>query len=403
MGVMRQLPIAGSIGLVVTVLAIATAVTDAAAQFDRSYFLKHLREKAAFAPEDLAALEAGQTVVKTIKTGDKQETAVVGVVKTTIDGSVPLDRFRASFSQKRSDEIGPGAKFSSPPINDDLRSLELEEKDIEELERCFVGNCDLNMTEKMIVRINASVDGSAVDRSQKMSEAYRSLLAEIAAAYEARGAASLEPLVNRRKPVPIGEDHRSLLSRSLFLRDAAPKLYSFLQNFPKGDDDVENALYWSTVEFGLKPMIAISHVAADAEISGGGERFAIATRQIYASRYIDSSLTLSFLFRFADDGKSEAYLVFADRTRSDALGGLLGGIARSVAEQQGKERVKQILERSRDQLKASLAVTPAGPEQPQTEAASGTLTNRAVVIIAALAILAVAIAVWLMKRDRFKR
>jgi len=31
------------------------------------------------------------------------------------------------------------------------------------------------------------------------------------------------------------------------------------------------------------------------------------------------------------------------------------------------------------------------------------LTNRAVTIIAVLAILAVAIAVWLIKRDRFKR
>lgn len=400
MGVVRHWGRVNSVGFLVVALLISIAVSDVSAQFDRSSFRKRLTEKAEFTPDDLDALEAGQTVVKTIKTGDKQETAVIGVVKAPLNGIVTLDRFRASLSQKRTREIGPGAKFSSPPNIGDLGSLDLEEKDVEQLKNCVVGKCDLNMTEKMIDRMNSAIDPSATDHSQLVNEAYRALLADFAAAYEARGIAMLEPLVNRRKTVAIGQDHRSLLNNSLFLREATPKLYSFLQDFPKGDRDVTSDLYWSTIEFGLKPMITISHVAAYVETNEKDERFAIATRQIYASRYLDSSLALAFLFRFTDGSNSDAYLVFTDRTRSDALGGLLGGVARSVVEQEGKERVKKIVERSRDQLAASPATAQDGPEQPEAGTASGSSAKRTVILIGVSAALILAIGVWLIKRNR---
>lgn len=356
---------------------VALAAVPALGQITRDSLRAALVRDAGFSAEEIAALETGQKVVRTIETADKQETAVCGVVR--LDGlpEFTLDAFRSSLSPKRERSIGPGERFSSPPEKDDLAELRLEAGDIEELKKCEVGNCDLNMSARMIRRVRTEIDWAAGDHPDRVNMLFRQMLAEMAAAYTLRGNSALEDYANRKRPVQIARDHLRLLETALLLKEAAPELYRYLIDFPAaGPSVVESNIYWSTVDFGLKPMITISHVAAWAGDDSAGRQSIVATKQIYASRYLDSSFSLAMLLRVPAAERVETYLIFTDRSRSDALEGVLGDLTRRVVRNEAIERVTGILDAAETRLRAEAMRHSANDSEQRERTALERITNQ---------------------------
>jgi len=135
-----------SLRVFITICAILWLGTNTVlAQNSLGEFHKVLSEKAAFNAADFAALEQGHTVVKLLPEQDKTEVAVCGLVSLQVTPDVFLQSFRDSMARKSNPAILEIGSFSSIPTIDDLQTLTIENRDIEDLKECVVGDCRLKL------------------------------------------------------------------------------------------------------------------------------------------------------------------------------------------------------------------------------------------------------------------
>jgi hypothetical protein len=128
-------------------------------------FRNVLRDKAAFTADDFSAIDRGEIVVKVLPVTDKREVAVCGLVRTKAPLVESLRAFHTSMTQQNQKSILEIGKFTNPPALEDLQALTLEDRDVEDLKRCVVGNCELKMSDAMIERLRKEVDWAAPDSS----------------------------------------------------------------------------------------------------------------------------------------------------------------------------------------------------------------------------------------------
>lgn len=310
-----------------------------------------LGSRLSLSSEELKRIAAGDAVVKTLKTTNKQEVAILGIKRVSGPETLSLERFRSSMLQRGGGGVRPGGRFSTPPTPGDLDDLTLDKRDIAELAKCRVSNCDFNLSAESIGHFEMLSAEQSVEADNKYVELFRQELARKAAEYFEIGDAALGKYANRKKVVDLRQTHRELLLSSALLKEFAPAVYEQLRIFPSaGDHSAENELFWSTAEFGFKPMITISHLLAAEFETESGAAFVIVTKQIYASRYLDASLNFVVLTPGTEPG--EYLLIFSDRSRSDTLGGLLGGLARAAVEAESTARVSKLLSDSAAILEA---------------------------------------------------
>lgn len=309
------------------------------------------REQAAFNSDDFSALEKGETIIKFLPTKDKREVAICGIVRLQNASEISLDEFQKSLTQRNNKSLIDGGKFSNPPILDDIRSVEFEKNDIEAMKKCEVGKCDLKLSEAMIKRIQTEIDWSASDNSSLASQLFRQMLFDYLKDYSRRGNAALPQLDSQKKSVRLDEEHQELSNKLLFIKDFAPEFAKYLEDFPRFETlGVENEFYWSKLKFGLKPIVTLTHKATYQSQDNPGKRFLIVTKQIYASRYVDSSLALTFLLNVS---ASDTYLIFTNISRSDSLDGLFSELKRNIVEQEAKERATELLQQAKSRMEFS--------------------------------------------------
>lgn len=154
-------------------------------------FRNVLRDQAAFTTDDLLAIERGEIVVRLLPVTDKREVAVCGVVRTQAPSDVSLRAFRMSMTQLSPHSILEIGKFSTPPVLEDLQGLTLEDRDIEDLKRCSVGDCKLKMSAAMIERFRREVDWTAPDYRPQATRLYRQMLLEYVRDYLKLGDSAL--------------------------------------------------------------------------------------------------------------------------------------------------------------------------------------------------------------------
>lgn len=316
--------------------------------------LATIAKRAALTNEELSSLNKGETVVKTMPATHKQETAVFGIIKANDMRTISISSFRQSLSQKSGSERSGGAKFSTPPAMQDLAKLKLEERDIEALQKCSAGKCDMNLSADSIKRFQTEVNWDSDEKTGQVTSIFREILLQYVTGYLEKGDASLGYYNDRNKPVDLAGNHKQLLDSSELVADLAPDLVDFLKSYPhKTLTGVESEMYWSTVDFGLKPMETLTQTVSYAAPNyKETSPLIIAVKQIYASRYLDSSISFTMLIHSMDGTTPISYLIFTDRSRSDALGGVFDNLTRSVVEREADQRVKNVLETARTRLES---------------------------------------------------
>jgi hypothetical protein len=306
--------------------------------------IRRLVRSDSWSAEEIANFDKGGPVVRSLDTTDKQELVTVGVLRIERLASVTMEMFRRSMDQKSEGSLKTRGRFSQTPSLSDLGNLEIDDETIRQLEKCKLRKCDLNLPASVIRELQ-QVDWTSPDAKQQATKVLREMMLSVANGYSTRGVASLGTYDNRLRAVDLAESHRSLLARSIELHQLAPEFYRYLDLYPVSElDGVQNSLHWSVLDFGLKPSITISHTAAYAPQDAAAEQFFVASRQIYSSRYLDSSFSIAMLLRVVDKEHTSAYLLFVDRSRSDALDGPLGGFAREVVRKDASERVRKMLD-----------------------------------------------------------
>ncbi len=342
-----------SLPVFISFCAILWLCTNAAwAQNSAVDFHKILREKIAFDETDFAALQQGETVVKLLPPQDKREVAVSGLVSLQVPAEVFLQSFRESMIRKSNPAILEIGSFSSQPTLDDLRDLTIESREIEDLKTCVVGDCQLKLSATMIERFRKEVNWEAPDYNSKAAQLLKGMLLDYVRDYLARGDVALIEYNDQAKIVRLAEEQRALKAASNYIYDVLTNFPQYVRGFPKPNlVDVQNTIVWSKVKFGLKPVIAINHITIYKNEKEAGPQILIASKQIYANHYFDSSFALTAFINIP--GASPAsYLFYENRSRADSLEGMFSKLRRRIVENRAVDSLKGILEQSKVNLNA---------------------------------------------------
>jgi hypothetical protein len=202
----------------------------------------------------------------------------------------------------------------------------------------------------MIRRVRTEILWSGPDAAAQATALVRNMLVAGAQAYLWRGDAALGEYRSRRRPVALADELRALIDASPFLTAYAPELRRYLEAFPFAElSGGENILYWSKETFNLKPIISLTHTAIHTATRGGTSMTLVASKGLYASHYLDGSLSLTVVLDAGTTGNA-VDLVYVNRTRVDALDGAFGGLRRWIVER----RVRGALEETLADVKARL-------------------------------------------------
>jgi hypothetical protein len=319
-----------------------------------------LRNIAQVTDAEWAAVARGEAVAKILAT-DNREVAVAGAVLIGAPRERLVARYREIENLKRSAIVLDLGRFGKSPKQKDFESVPLEEYSLD-LSGCQPGNCRVRLGAPEIARFHREVDWRAADWRDRSRTLWHEVLAGYAGAYSRDGRRALPTFANKREPLSVPVELSLLVDRFGFVGTFAPGFYSYLREFDPGgpnasangeaSGDAEELLYWSKEDFGVRPVLRLSHQTI-YRTSGKPGTILIATNQIYADHYLDASLMLTVTIDASETGaKSAFYMISVSRARTRSLSGVLRALVRSTVQN-----------RSRDALRKILASTKASLEQ----------------------------------------
>ena len=302
-----------------------------------------LRDGFRFTPAQVSAVQRGEAVAVDLPASVAREIAVGGAVR--IDA--PAERLVALVRDIERLESGKGflgtKKLSAPPVLEDFAGLTLPAEDVAALKKCRPGRCEVKLGQGAFDRLE-TVDWSAQDAVARVNAMARQMALEYVQAYRDGGNAELAIYRDTERPQFIANEFAAMVPRTHQLPDPQPALGEYLLEYPKVSRPagVDEFLYWSLAEFGLKPVVRLNHVVI-YPAGTGRTRYAIATKQLYASHYFHTALELRAL---VDDGAPTGgahYLVALNVARSDGLTGLFGGMVKAKATKGSREGLRNAL------------------------------------------------------------
>jgi hypothetical protein len=348
--------------VLLAIVALVGAVTGVGAggAADRLTAHELLRQVGGFSRADLSAVDRGQPVARILHT-DRREIAVVGAVRIRAARERLLERYRTVNYMKPGDIVLAAGVFSEPPKASDLQPLSIEDYDLD-LRDCRPGDCRVRLSAEQIALFHRDVRWQSADWRAQSADVWRRVLADYAAAYAADGAAALTHYDNKKEPLSVRQEFQTLLDSCAFVAAWSPEFHAYLQEpFKTRLEGVENLLYWTKEDFGIRPVMRMSHQMLYSSAPEGQSRRAIliATKQLYAAHYLDAALGITLALEadrsaavqdadaHATEGSGqEFYFIQVSRARTRSLSGFFRTMVRST-----------VLNRSRDLMDKTLRVT----------------------------------------------
>lgn len=301
-----------------------------------------LQARIGLTTKELTGVRRGEVIAK-ILPSEQREVAVFGVVLVKASPDFFVERFRDIESYKKGTSVPLVKKFSDPPRIQDLGPLKIDRKDFDALKKCRIGNCDVKLSAAAIERLEKEIDWDAPDAAEQVNELARVSLLEYVTRYLAGGNRALSEYNDKKKPLRIAEQFDAILKASPYIYEYEPEFYEYLRVYPaKHLDDSDDFLYWSKEKFGLKPVISVTHVSIYRR-PGTGHTL-IASKQIYASHYFEASLGLTAVVA-AQTEEPSFYLLYLNRSRSDALYGGFSGLARGHVKRSARSGLLENMEK----------------------------------------------------------
>lgn len=306
----------------------ATAVAFSATAAVPEDVASYLANVAGFAPDRVAALEAGQAIVKT-GADEEGEVTVVGAVRIRTTKEHVRLYFDAYLKHEDGSVVLRMGRFSNPPVLQDVARLELERADIDALRECKPGDCAVKVGADL-AQLQAAVDFRAPDHAEQVSAFVRQRLLDYVEAYRERGDAALVTYNDKSQPVSLATEWKGLLARSPHFYEYSPALARYLQEYPRSTlEGVEEFIQWSKVDQGLKPVLVLTHVVLHQD-PAKPDRISVALKQIYASHFYEGAFSFATVVDGGAAAGPSAYVVLANRTRTDILRGALGRMKRKL-------------------------------------------------------------------------
>jgi hypothetical protein len=355
---------------------------------------------------DFSKIKSGKILVESLPAEDKRETAFFGIMSVNAPAELSFNIFQENISRLGRKSLLAANSFSNPPSLADLEDLTLEEGDIEVLKKCRVGKCGLRLSVQMIERFQSEVDWQAADYQQQATNLFRRMILQYMQDYLLRGDAALIEYNDHPKPVSLRQEQEGLLKDLSWINNHAPEFFDYLRNPQHAEPaNIKKSISWAKVKFGLRPVIIITQtITYTAENDDGSSKIISVSKQLYASRYFDSSLGLMLLIQAPEDNNTIASkLFYISRSRAPALEGIFGKFVRKIVEPEVVEKLYLLLRNTKSRAESTFkpedapAVTPTGESRGSWIDGQYYLVGILILIGAFLAIH------WLSKKESFNK
>lgn len=290
--------------------------------------------------EEAAKARAGQAVVRVLTPNADTEVAVAGAIRIRGD----LERLVAWLRDVEAFRKAVGTEnvgaMGRPARPEDFAQVASAGVDLDELQRCRPGNCDIRMPAAYLSRFAAEVPWGTPQAATSAATLARQLLAEYAVAYQKGGDPALGAHHDQKNPRAIAADFQDMLRRATPLWNLAYPFASYLETFPAGrPPDVEDRFYWTRESGMSQPVTTLHHVVLQRLAD---KSLRLADKQFYASREFDTGLLVGQATP-APDGRTFD-LVVSVRARSGRLGSMAARVLRSRIEREVADTLTMYLD-----------------------------------------------------------
>jgi hypothetical protein len=336
--------------LFISISSLASVALSQANPDLRTYFKEYI----GLTDDQISAIRSGQAVAKNLHSRIADEIFVFGAVYIHATPESYL-KFSRDFDRLRR---LPGylaiREFSNPPQLSDLKDFTFDPEDIKALRDCKPGDCQIQMPTSSIEELHESIDLSAPDLEQKVTELLQKTVLERLVAYQRAGNQALGVYNDKRHPTEVPEQFKYMLSYSKALPKYLPEFYNYLLTYPDGKPArVDDTFYWAKVKFGLKPTLRVVHVLTMRGSSPTEPEYTIAEKQLYSSHYFETALDLTFCVPEAvDPAQPGFYLIMAMGSEQAGLTGFKGSIVRKVAVDRSASSLQKSLMAIKDALES---------------------------------------------------
>jgi len=287
-------------------------------------------------------IRAGTAVAKVLQSPTPDEVFVVGAVYIHSTPERYLTLASDLDALRKLPNYVALRRFGSPPQLSDLDGFTLDDREIEELQRCTPGQCVVQLPTAAMADFQRSVNWSAPDRADQANRLARQLALQAVLKYQQGGNLALGTYRDKDHPTAVAETFTSLLGVITALPVYLPELKQYLLDFPHATSDgITSEFYWEKVAFGLKPTLRIVQAAIFRGTSPDKPAYAVAVKQLYASHYFETALDLTVCVTDATD--HGFYLITIKGSQQAGLTGLKGSIVRKVAVDKTRSSLQRAL------------------------------------------------------------
>ena len=315
----------------------------------------YLKNHVGFTDQDFLKVAQRRIVTRVLKTSDKDEAAVVGVLRLNASQDVFFKVMREidAYEYETVSKIKP---IRVPPQLGDFAGLGFGRGEIDDLRKCEPGNCALKVSAAAMERLQEEIDWSAEDHGSRVNELLRQMAYEYIFNYLRDGDEALSQAEDRSRTVATAEALDAVLRDSPYLLEYVPELFTYLEQYPRAQPPgVEELFYWAEETLGRKPFLSVNHVVL-YDRPGQDDNALAVTKMIYASRYFRAGMSVIALVKERGPGAGpNKYVIYLERLKADGLHGLFGGLKRDQIESQLEARVTSFLTALRTELRAAAA------------------------------------------------
>jgi len=327
----------------IAVLALVAAVADVDPVV-RGVLIRYLK----FSASELSDLQRDRTVKHNLDARSPGEFGVAGATRVHASKARFLVTARDIVRFKSDPGVLEIGRFSDPPVLQDLAALTVDKEDFDAAS-CRLHDCGIRLPAAMILRVQREIDVNAPNAQQQTAAWFKQMLLADVTAYVTGGPGRFEQYDDGSSPIRPLEEFAAVLDNMPAIGALVPGLPDHLARFPRDRLDAEDFLYWSKEKFGVAPFISVTHVTL---VCPSAWTCVMTTKDVYSSRYIDASLALAI----ASDASGTADifdLVYANRSRVNALKGGLSGLRRSIVERRARAALDESLKSIKIRLENS--------------------------------------------------
>jgi hypothetical protein len=298
-----------------------------------------------FTDKDFTDLQRGRAVKHGLDARAPGEFAVAGAIKVAAARDAFLDAARDIVKFKAGEEILEIGRFSASPVIEDLATLTVGKADFD-ASRCRVRDCDIRLPAAVIQRVTKEIDVKGRTAQEETAAWFKQVLLANVQAYVSGSPGRFAQFDDGDRPIHPIDDFAGVLAATPAVGALVPSLPEHLARFPEAPlSESEDFLYWSKESFGPAPFISVTHVTI---VCPKPHTCVMTTKDVYSTRYIDASLAVAVV---TDSMAGDSiYVVYANRSRANALRGALSALRKSLVERRARSTLEQSLVRIKTRL-----------------------------------------------------